>query len=216
MITGGIATILTFLVEIQTLAEMVSIGSLFAMLVVCGCVLTNRYSCPEKPSYVPCIINLLTLKEVNSTPNQTLLLGFLQSNAGCGNMDSVRVGQQASGVGVLLDCTAFWNNGSCAYYLFLLLATGNKSYSHILYCALIIILIVHFHLYLIFPHYEGEYTWDLQVSSYASDSHRRQYLQYLSNGKPWRCKQPDFAFLPHSNTQCMNRSNAVFLVLVRV
>jgi amino acid transporter len=41
------ATVLTLLVKIEVLADMVSIGSLFAMLMVCACVLTTRYQQPN-------------------------------------------------------------------------------------------------------------------------------------------------------------------------
>ncbi len=41
------ATVLTLLVKIEVLADMVSIGSLFAMLMVCACVLTTRYEQPN-------------------------------------------------------------------------------------------------------------------------------------------------------------------------
>lgn len=56
LITGALAGTMTFFIEIETLAEMVSIGTLFAMLMVCSCVLTIRYNDPLKPSTRPAVL----------------------------------------------------------------------------------------------------------------------------------------------------------------
>lgn len=52
IVTGALATVLTLCVKIEVLADMVSIGSLFAMFMVCACVLTTRYQQPNG-SFMP-------------------------------------------------------------------------------------------------------------------------------------------------------------------
>ena len=47
--TGGASAVLAFLLDIETLADMVSIGTLLAFTIVCSAVLTIRYSSPKRP-----------------------------------------------------------------------------------------------------------------------------------------------------------------------
>jgi APA family basic amino acid/polyamine antiporter len=49
IVCGVICALMTFAIDIEHLAEMVNIGTLFAFTIVCGSVMVLRYRTPEKP-----------------------------------------------------------------------------------------------------------------------------------------------------------------------
>lgn len=59
VVAGAFAGLLAFFLDIETLSEMVSIGTLLAFMIVCCAVLTVRLSTPEEPILVVVLITFI-------------------------------------------------------------------------------------------------------------------------------------------------------------